>query len=194
MCIRDRSHPVQSRLPGRGSPADPDQAEKLGLSERPGGWDLRPQNPGRSDLVPEKERARRRRHSRAGDAQGHGDLHLLGRNRRERQFQRAQHERLQPPGPADFGGGQRLSLIHIFFSPSSKHASLLSVQSLTPGATIARVMPFQSVPLLKSLDGNGISTVCASTTPFGLALAPDYLEADEPSFKNLRFSAIMILT
>lgn len=36
-------HPVQSRLPGRGSPADPDQAEKLGLSERPGGWDLRPQ-------------------------------------------------------------------------------------------------------------------------------------------------------
>ena len=55
-------------------------------------------------------------------------------------------------------------------------------------------MPFQSVPVLKSFGGNGISTVCASTTPFGLALAPDYLEADEPSFKNLRFSAIMILT
>ena len=55
-------------------------------------------------------------------------------------------------------------------------------------------MPFQSVPLLKSFDGNGISTVCASTTPLGLALAPDYLEADEPSFKNLRLSAIMILT
>ena len=34
----------------------------------------------------------------------------------------------------------------------------------------------------------------ASTTPFGLALAPGYLEADEPSFKNLRLSAIMILT
>ena len=42
--------------------------------------------------------------------------------------------------------------------------------------------------------GYGISTVCASTTPCGLALAPDYLEADEPSFKNLRLSAIMILT
>ena len=55
-------------------------------------------------------------------------------------------------------------------------------------------MRFQSVPLLKSFDGNGISTVCASTTPLGLALAPDYLEADEPSFKNLRLSAIMILT
>ena len=74
------------------------------------------------------------------------------------------------------------------------HTSLLKFQSLTPGATIARVMHFQSVPLLKSFDGNGISTVCASTTPFGLALAPDYLEADEPSFKNLRLSAIMILT
>ena len=55
-------------------------------------------------------------------------------------------------------------------------------------------MRFPSVPLLKSSDGYGISTVCASTTPLGLALAPDYLEADEPSFKNLRFSAIMILT
>ena len=67
-------------------------------------------------------------------------------------------------------------------------------RSLSPGATIARVMRFQSVPLLKSSDGYGISTVCASTTPFGLALAPGYLEADEPSFKNLRLSAIMILT
>ena len=55
-------------------------------------------------------------------------------------------------------------------------------------------MPFQSVPMLKSFDGNGISTVRASTTPLGLALALDYLEADEPSFKNLRLSAIMILT
>ena len=67
-------------------------------------------------------------------------------------------------------------------------------QSLSTGSTIARVMRFPSVPLLKSFDGNGISTVCASTTPLGLALAPDYLEADEPSFKNLRLSAIMILT
>ena len=66
--------------------------------------------------------------------------------------------------------------------------------SLTTGSTIARLVPFQSVPWVKSFDGNGISTVCASTTPFGLALAPDYLEADEPSFKNLRLSAIMILT
>ena len=67
-------------------------------------------------------------------------------------------------------------------------------RSLSTGSTIARLMPFQSVPLLKSFGGYGISTVCASTTPLGLALAPDYLEADEPSFKNLRLSAIMILT
>ena len=44
------------------------------------------------------------------------------------------------------------------------------------------------------VSGYGISTVCASTTPFGLTLAPDLLGADEPSSKNLRFSANMILT
>ena len=42
--------------------------------------------------------------------------------------------------------------------------------------------------------GYGISTVCASTTPFGLALAPGLPWADEPSPGNLRFSAIMIPT
>ena len=45
-------------------------------------------------------------------------------------------------------------------------------RSLSPGATNARVIPFESVPLLKLRGGYGISTVCASTTPFGLALAP----------------------
>ncbi len=45
-------------------------------------------------------------------------------------------------------------------------------QSLTPGSTNARVMPFKCVPLLKFQGSYGISTVCASTTPFGLALAP----------------------
>ena len=41
--------------------------------------------------------------------------------------------------------------------------------------------PFQSVPVLKSFGGYGISTVCASATPFGLTLAPGLLGADEPS-------------
>ena len=55
-------------------------------------------------------------------------------------------------------------------------------------------MPFQGVPVFKSFGGYGISTVCASATPLGLTLAPDLLGADEPSSKNLRLSAIKILT
>ena len=55
-------------------------------------------------------------------------------------------------------------------------------------------MLFLGVLLLKSFGGYGISTVCASATPFGLTLAPDLLGADEPSSKNLRLSANMILT
>ena len=50
------------------------------------------------------------------------------------------------------------------------------------------------VTVLNNWTGYGISTVCASTTPFGLALAPGLPWADEPSPGNLRFSAIMILT
>ena len=73
-------------------------------------------------------------------------------------------------------------------------ASLLRFRSLSPGFTNPRVTHFQSVPVLKSFGGNGISTVCASATPFGLTLAHDLLGADEPSSKNLRLSANMILT
>ena len=50
------------------------------------------------------------------------------------------------------------------------------------------------VSMLNSYAGYGISTVCASTTPRGLALAPGLPWADEPSPGNLRFSAIMIPT
>ena len=48
--------------------------------------------------------------------------------------------------------------------------------------------------MLNNFGGYGISTVCASTTPFGLALAPGLPGADEPSPGILRFSAITILT
>ena len=58
----------------------------------------------------------------------------------------------------------------------------------TPGSRYVHV----SVCL--NLSGYGISTVCASTTPFGLALAPGLPVADEPTHGNLRFSAITILT
>ena len=63
-----------------------------------------------------------------------------------------------------------------------------------PGITITRDESLLSVSILNSFGGYGISTVCASATPFGLTLAPDLLGADEPSSKNLRLSAIMILT
>ena len=39
----------------------------------------------------------------------------------------------------------------------------------------------------------GLSTCCPSTTPFGLALGPDYLRADEPSPENLRLSTAEFL-
>ena len=49
-------------------------------------------------------------------------------------------------------------------------------------------------PSCLKFGGYGISTVCASPTPLGLSLAPDLPWADEPSPRNLRFSAIMIPT
>ena len=90
--------------------------------------------------------------------------------------------------------GTGISDIHKAFLASVPVHFPTKLQSLTARATNAWLVPSQSVPLLKSFDGYGISTVCASATPFGLTLAPDLLGADEPSSKNLRLSAIMILT
>ena len=67
-------------------------------------------------------------------------------------------------------------------------------QSLSPDSTNGRVGIHICVSILKLFGGYGISTVCASTTPFGLALAPGLPGADEPTPGNLRFSAITILT
>ena len=53
---------------------------------------------------------------------------------------------------------------------------------------------YSCVSDLNSCAGYGISTVCASTTPFGLALAPGLPWADEPSPGNLRLSMAWILT
>ena len=57
-----------------------------------------------------------------------------------------------------------------------------------PGSAISKCPP------CLRFGGYGISTVCASTTPSGLALAPGLPGADEPSPGILRFSAITILT
>ena len=54
---------------------------------------------------------------------------------------------------------------------ASLHARLRSFARFRPG-TNTRLIHFKSVPLLKSFGGYGISTVCASATPFGLTLAP----------------------
>ena len=90
--------------------------------------------------------------------------------------------------------GTGISYIHRAFLACFQICFPTNLQSLSPGATIARVISFLSVPLLKYFDGYGISTVCASATPLGLTLAPDLPGADEPSSRNLRLSAIMILT
>ena len=58
------------------------------------------------------------------------------------------------------------------FSPPASSASLLYFQSLTPSSTSGWVRFHIRVSILKFVSGYGISTVCASTTPFGLALAP----------------------
>ena len=47
--------------------------------------------------------------------------------------------------------------------------------------------------LINSLGSTGISTCCPSSTPFGLALGPDLLRADEPSPENLRLSTAEFL-
>ena len=63
--------------------------------------------------------------------------------------------------------------IHKTFLASVHACFPTKIRSLTPGSTNAQVTRFRSVLLIKYFGGYGISTVCASTTPLGLALAPD---------------------
>ena len=71
--------------------------------------------------------------------------------------------------------------IHTAFLALIQDCFATKFRSLTTGSTNARLSPFKDVPVLKSFGGYGISTVCASATPFGLTLAPGLLGADEPS-------------
>ena len=84
--------------------------------------------------------------------------------------------------------------IHTPFLATASSDFPTKFQSLSPGATNARVNLLVCVSILKVISGYGISTVCASTTPVGLALAPGLPGADEPAPGNLRFSTITILT
>ena len=87
----------------------------------------------------------------------------------------------------------RLQCTSHLFSLQALHASLLFFSPFRPGLpTPGSWITHMSVCL--NFSGYGISTVCASTTPFGLALAPGLPRADEPAPGNLRFSTITILT
>ena len=89
--------------------------------------------------------------------------------------------------------GTGASIIHTAFL-ATEHRRLFLKRVLSAGSTNARVRLSLCVPVLNIFGGYGISTVCASTTPLGLALAPGLPWADEPSPRHLRFSAIMIPT
>ena len=57
-----------------------------------------------------------------------------------------------------------------------------------------RLTPFACVPTVLIYISAGISTCCPSTTPFGLALGPDFPRADQLYSGNLGYSAWRILT
>ena len=88
---------------------------------------------------------------------------------------------------------QHLSIPRSFSRHRASPTSLLIFGPLRPGQPTPGT-GYLYVSLRLRFGGYGISTVCASTTPFGLALAPGLPWADEPSPGNLRFSAIMIPT
>ena len=57
-----------------------------------------------------------------------------------------------------------------------------------------RLTPFACVPTVLIYISAGISTCCPSTTPFGLALGPDFPRADQLYPGILGYSAWRILT
>ena len=87
----------------------------------------------------------------------------------------------------------RLGCTSHLFSLHTPCASLLCFSPFRPGQPTPGSR-YADVSVCLNLSGYGISTVCASTTPFGLALAPGLPRADEPAPGNLRYSAITILT
>ena len=99
--------------------------------------------------------------------------------------------------------------------PGSWRHLLLYLHRCGPSASRLRVInkgfsPLFATPLAHALPSacptsllrlsftpprsTGISTCCPSTTPFGLALGPDFPRADEPSSGILGFSVRWILT
>ena len=92
--------------------------------------------------------------------------------------------------------GLRYGRLSIHQSFSRLSASRTSLLNSVPFAQLNQRLgsAICKCPSDLKFGGYGIFTVCASTTPCGLALAPGLPWADEPSPRNLRFSAIMIPT
>ena len=98
-----------------------------------------------------------------------------------------------PHLPVSVCGKGTLAFLRAFLA--SEHRGLPSYISVPFAAVYQRRgSAISKCPSNLSFGGYGISTVCASPTPRGLSLAPDLPWADEPSPRNLRFSAIMIPT
>ena len=77
-----------------------------------------------------------------------------------------------PHPPVSVCGTGTLPIHTAFLVSVQSPASLLIFRSLSPHSTNGAVRLCSCVPVLNSFGGYGISTVCASTTPLGLALAP----------------------
>ena len=95
--------------------------------------------------------------------------------------------------PVSVCGTGTLAFLRAFLA--SEHRGLPYYISVPFARVYQRPGPaISKCPSCLKFGGYGISTVCASPTPLGLSLAPDLPWADEPSPRNLRFSAIMIPT
>ena len=92
--------------------------------------------------------------------------------------------------------GLRYGRLSIHQSFSRLSASRTSLLNSVPFAQLNQRLgsAICKCPSDLKFGGYGIFTVCASTTPCGLALAPGLPWADEPSPGNLRLSTARILT
>ena len=99
---------------------------------------------------------------------------------------------------AAFLGSWNLRLPYFYsvrFTPLGCMADLISIPLLClPRSSHSRVRLSFCVPAVLIVLGAGISTCSPSTTPFGLALGPDFPRADQLYSGNLGYSAWRIPT
>ena len=98
-----------------------------------------------------------------------------------------------PHLPVSVCGTGTLAYLRAFLASEHRGLRYSNFAPLRPGQPTPGSR-YLHVSVYLRFGGYGISTVCASATRFRLTLAPGLLGADEPSSKNLRLSANMILT